>query len=128
MIHFILDCVLQDRNRNWVGISNNYNGMADAKIFVVMGKYPLMIAAIAGMAVTGCESDMSANDPYKNSPAYQSNSSVLTNYPPAPTAPTGPVPQNNSAVNQNMPPNVPYPANVAPPPTNRPAVNPLPPP
>jgi hypothetical protein len=88
----------------------------------------LFLFPLAALMTVGCRSDNTAADPSENTPAYPPNLSSLTNYPPAPLAPTGPVPQNNMAANPNLPPNVPWPANVAPPPTNRPAMNSSPPP
>jgi hypothetical protein len=62
------------------------------------------------------------NNPNRNAPAFQPNSSG------SPIPPNAAVPADVEPTTINVPPNVPYPANVTPPPTNRPAMNPLPPP
>jgi hypothetical protein len=61
---------------------------------------------LAVIVTTGCKTDMTANDPFKNPPAPPKYP-MLTNNPPAPLAPTGPDRQNNSTLDTNTPPKSP---------------------
>jgi hypothetical protein len=61
---------------------------------------------LAAIVTTGCKSDVTANDPFKNAPAPPKYP-MLTNNPAAPLAPTGPDRQNNLTLDTNKPPNVP---------------------